>query len=109
MIMMGENDFRTKYEIPEIEKTGAIFAASNYKCDFYDGRGYLILNFGPDEWYFHYCGHCSCYGPVDDLVDDCKTRREPLEKMIEGMSEDLREECADIIEHARRWEQGGKQ
>jgi len=37
-----------------------------YQTGSYDGQGGMVLR-KDGKWYFHDLGHCSCYGPMEEL------------------------------------------
>lgn len=55
-----------EYELKDIKKLEADWFVYYYESGCYDGQGFAIWK--KDEKYFYSnLGHCSCYGPTDDL------------------------------------------
>lgn len=54
-----------------------------YVSDDYDGQGDILLK-KEDQWEANNLGHCSCYGPTDDLTEP----RGDLEHEIADWNED---------------------
>jgi hypothetical protein len=50
-------------------------------------------------WHYHSCGHCSCYGPLDNLVlGEGRT----LEELLQSCTKELREELKHLESAIRR-------
>lgn len=101
MILMGNNDFEELRD--DLKNMNFIFAATNYQNYGYEGSGHVIACLSDNNWHYCNCGHCSCFGPLDELHATLDNGL-PLEDLINTFSDDLKEECKEIIEHARRWD-----
>lgn len=44
----------------------------NYRIGNYDGDGDAFCRVKGNRWFVHPCGHCSCYGPLDDISASAK-------------------------------------
>jgi len=66
----------------------------------YEGMGNLIgiLN---GKWYMHNMGHCSCYGPLEELDISDKNAYDSLEELKNSCSKGLIVEVMPLIEMAR--------
>ena len=103
MILIGSNDFEMLRD--DLKNLNFIFATTNYQDYGYEGSGHLIACLDKNDWHYNNCGHCSCFGPLTDL-DATPGTGLPLEDLIDTFSDDLKEECKELIEHARRWDKG---
>jgi len=79
-------DVLEEYEIERLE--GKIdWAVYAYEIGSYDGSGIMFYKNTEGTFGVHSMGHCSCYGPVDDIVfsgtDDW---REVLEKEVKPVN-----------------------
>ena len=63
----GEDSEFYKGDIKIIKDLGVEWACYWYETGSYEGDGCLIMR-KDNKWYTHTCGHCSCYGPVDELA-----------------------------------------
>jgi len=108
MIVISIKDGWNEHEKEKLEKIGFVFLTDNYNEGCYEGEGHILACFGEDDWHYHNCGHCSCYGPIDDFEPKVGTG-EPLEKLIASFSDDLKKECEDIIKVARKFEGGNNE
>ena len=48
----------------------------------------LIGTIGPDKWYKFYLGHCSCYGPLENLHNNPTYTKEEILKLIDHLQDD---------------------
>ncbi len=70
----------------------------------YDGSGNALLRkAGTSLWQHQYLGHCSCYGPLENISDHFET----LDALSARMSAELRLECAALLDRARQVRQEG--
>ncbi len=79
-----ESDSLSEYELEYIEKLGAEWLVYYYEYGNYDGSGFAVWKVGK-KLYYHDMGHCSCYGPTDEMenrmpVDDI----ESIEKLAKN-------------------------
>lgn len=65
----GTSEEFSNYDLEDLRKTGAQVAFYWYVSGSYEGSGQLLL-FKDGRWYLHDCGHCSCYGPTEDIKTD---------------------------------------
>lgn len=65
----------------------------------WEGSGQILMRKG-SEYDVHHAGHCSCYGPTEDVVFN---GRESLDELVESLSGEYYEkEVAPLIEMARQ-------
>lgn len=79
----------SEYELEEISSINPEVAFYWYTTGCYEGSGQLLF-LKDGEWHLHDCGHCSCYGPTDEIDTAW-----PLSKTLDG----IREKCSD-----ERWD-----
>lgn len=56
----------TDYTLEEINELSADFFVYWYESGSWDGRGFAIWK-RDDKWFYDGLGHCSCYGPTENL------------------------------------------
>lgn len=56
----------SEYDINHLEKAGIEEAWYWYGSGSYEGNGQMLMRKG-DKFDIHDMGHCSCYGPVEDI------------------------------------------
>ena len=71
---------QTACDEDELEKNGIEFAVYDYYCEGYEGYGNCLM-YKEGKWYTCDMGHCSCYGPFDDLNLD-----KPYDSVEEAIS-----------------------
>ena len=54
------------YELDVVKSLKADFFVSKYESGSYDGSGMAIWKRGR-KWFYDNLGHCSCYGPTENL------------------------------------------
>jgi hypothetical protein len=67
---VGEDELDEEDLQDYLTRLGARWLVYDYIQDKYDygGDGSLVYWTGEGLWYI-YLGHCSCYGPLDDLLE----------------------------------------
>ena len=66
-----------------------------YGSGSYEGAGQILMRKGK-LYDLHNCGHCSCYGPTQDVAFNGK----PLDKLVKSLSEDLFKEVEELLKMA---------
>jgi hypothetical protein len=61
-----ESEELEDYEIKDIEKLGADWCVYYYKSGDYEGSGFAVWR-KDGKFYYHDMGHCSCYGPTEEM------------------------------------------
>ena len=56
----------TAYDENILEEVGIEWAIYDYECSGYEGTGNALM-YKEGKWYTHDLGHCSCYGPFEEL------------------------------------------
>lgn len=56
----------SEYEVRDLKEKGIEEAYYWYVYESYEGSGYILYR-KEDKWYVKSMGHCSCYGPLEDL------------------------------------------
>jgi len=59
-----------------------------YKSGSWEGMGQMILK-DANGYYLWDLGHCSCYGPLDDIEEGLSNPYKTLEELKAACSEDL--------------------
>jgi len=75
------------YEEKGIEGTGCKAAFYWYGRGSYDGSGQMLA-LHEKGWYLFNLGHCSCYGPTENICFEGAATGESLESIKERCSED---------------------
>lgn len=67
----------------------------------YEGHGYALIK-NPRGWIEHNLGHCSCYGPTEEL-DESSIQHYPTIALLEqaGQTEEHKEEYRRLIKKAK--------
>lgn len=55
-----------------------------YKVDTWSGDGCAIYRDEMDMWHIIYLGHCSCYGPVEDLKAVPMSKEQVVKLLSDG-------------------------
>ena len=63
----------------------------------YEGAGQLLMRKG-EKYDLHDMGHCSCYGPVEEVV----FKPQELEDLKTSCSADYTKECKPLFEAAEK-------
>lgn len=67
-----------------------------YGSGYYCGAGQLLAKDNKNNWYHHDCGHCSCYGPIENL-DFSFSGKSSLKKLYDECSTDMKKEIDPLI------------
>lgn len=92
---LSDSEIKTLNKLSSIQE-GWYWYGAGYYC----GAGHLLMRDAEGLWYHHDMGHCSCYGPIDeikpvgegrtldDLIGSCTVallkELDPLIKSIKG-------------------------
>jgi hypothetical protein len=68
-----------------------------YESFSYEGHGEMLLQHENGKWYYHNMGHCSCYGPLDELGKLETIDPLPLDELLAKMSGELSERCDVLV------------
>ena len=76
-----------------------------YEQHTYDGSGIAVWNRG-DKWYYHYLGHCSCYGPTEGIwqADNASFTKDEIIKILEAeynYNEELYKPVREYLENIK--------
>lgn len=69
------------YDVERLKQESFDEVWYSYLSGSYEGSGQMIYRKG-DLWGHHDMGHCSCYGPIDQLNPDLR----PLNELLEMLS-----------------------
>lgn len=86
----------SKYELEEIYSINPEVAFYWYTYGCYEGSGQLLF-LKDGEWHLHNCGHCSCYGPTDDIDTIVASVGTSLNGIREKCSDELWIEVAPLV------------
>lgn len=56
----------SKYELEGVKKLNPEVFIYNYEYESWEGSGFALWKKG-NKFGYSYMGHCSCYGPLEDL------------------------------------------
>ena len=89
---LNEWDFK-KLELAEVDEV-----AYTYGSGFYEGTGLMVWRKG-DKYGYQYLGHCSCYGPTEDIGTSLQAwfPKEDLEKLAAEAEEQYKEVYEQIL------------
>jgi hypothetical protein len=88
----------SEYDIKYLEKAGIEEAWYWYASGSYEGNGEILMKKG-DSYSVHSMGHCSCYGPVEDI--EFTAQYSSLDEIKEKCSEEAYRSIAPLVEMAR--------
>ncbi len=97
MKIIALNEEISQYEIDHLPKAIDVFIYS-YAYGCYEGSGNALFRM-QGLWYLHSMGHCSCYGPMEN-IDSCGVGKKL--KDIQ-MSNEYREETKSLFDRARKF------
>ncbi|MBE2180072.1 MAG: hypothetical protein IAE97_06335 [Chthoniobacterales bacterium] len=83
-----ESEAFSEWYVERLESSGADLVAYWYGAGSYEGTGHILARKN-GQWYHHNCGHCSCYGPVEDGIFNGDGDAS-LEALLARCSEELR-------------------
>jgi len=71
----------------------------DYECGGYEGWGDMIIEDTAGRWYYYSLGHCSCYGPLDNLIylHADQAYYTDLEKLKSSLSDELQNQMGKIL------------
>lgn len=61
-----------EHDLTHLEGTDIKTIIHNYRIGDYTGDGDAFCIVKKNRWFIHPCGHCSCYGPLDDVSESAK-------------------------------------
>jgi hypothetical protein len=94
----GQDDL-DEYDLEHIEKASVERAWFWYLSGCYEGEG-MFLYVAAGKWDFHDMGHCSCYGPLENIRD--APRYDSLDDLLSKCTTELQEQLAPCVEQARK-------
>lgn len=83
------------YDLDKLSSSGVTVAAYRYESRDYDGSGDMIYRDATGLWHHHSLGHCSCYGPIEDL-SFASAGFETLDGLLGNCSAELRGELEPL-------------
>ena len=74
-----------------------------YRYGSYEWTGLLIATTWSDKWYKIYLGHCSCYGPLENLNNNPVYTKEEILKLIDNLLNhfDWRNYTEEVVQEFR--------
>lgn len=88
------------YEHADLDRAGIVEAWYTYGYGSYEGGGHMIAKNIEGKWAYFDLGHCSCYGPCEDLDAKAFTS-DTLDHLIARMTDELRAQVAHLIEEVK--------
>ncbi len=85
-------------ELKTIEELGADVVFYWYSYGSYEGSGQILFRINK-KWYLHDAGHCSCYGPTDDI--ELTSPYDSPDDILKNCSEEYQKEIEPLIELAK--------
>lgn len=67
IIRTADSGELSKSELSGVEELGAEYFVYNYQTGDYEGHGWAVWKLPDGKFGYTDLGHCSCYGPVEDL------------------------------------------
>ena len=78
------SDGLSEWDLEDIEKLGADWLVYYYEAGDYEGSGFAVWKV-KDKFYYHDMGHCSCYGPTEEMENTMPMDRiEDIEKFADN-------------------------
>lgn len=93
----GEIQSFDKYDADRLESFGIDEAWYWYAAGDYEGSGQILMR-RDDLYDIHDAGHCSCFGPTDDI----KFIGFPLNELKSRCSKELLEQVEDLLTAAKK-------
>lgn len=90
----------SEYEHHQLDRAGVAEAWYTYGYGSYEGGGHMIAKNTEGRWAYFDMGHCSCYGPTEDITETAFTS-DTLEELVSRMSDELRAQVAHLIEEVK--------
>jgi hypothetical protein len=108
----GEISVLDEYDLEEAMKNQICEIWYWYACGDYEGMGQSIVRkaYGDGAgrknnwWSIHSLSHCSCYGPLNENMNDLHFFEDP-EEMFDQCSEHLKGEMLPLMEMVRKSEE----
>ena len=88
-----------EYDLSELEKLGADVVFYWYAKGYYEGSGQILFLLD-GKWYLHDAGHCSCFGPTDNI--NLREYYNNLEELLKHCSDEYKEQILPLIELAKK-------
>ncbi|NOY60282.1 MAG: hypothetical protein GXO75_15335 [Calditrichaeota bacterium] len=88
------------YELKRLEDVGAEAVFYWYGAGSYLGAGQILYRRKDGKWYLHDAGHCSCYGPTDEVYED-KPIGNTLDEVLQKCSDELKREVEPLVKLAK--------
>ena len=85
-------------EVGDIEEAKIDKVVYYYLRGNYEGLGKAILKKG-DEYFTASLGHCSCYGPTEDIEGELHDGSESIEGLFDGFSESHKQEFQPLVDY----------
>lgn len=99
---VGDSDILSEYDIQYIKNYPFKVVFYWYSGGGYDGYGSLIGVNHDNCWLYHDMGHCSCYGPCDDLIGEFPYKT--LQELQDSCSSELLKQVQPVIDMAKKHE-----
>lgn len=95
----GELQSFDEYDIKHLQEHNIDEAWYWYVSDSYEGSGQLLF-MKNGCWFLHDCGHCSCYGPLENLKIDVGYTN--LVELSEKMTSENLKQVQPLIDMAKK-------
>lgn len=94
-----DHSYLDEYDKRDLEGKNITCVVYWYGQGCYEGSGEMLFKVG-DLWGYHNMGHCSCYGPVEQLeISKLKT----LEELYDSFSEELKQRTSELFTIAKQF------
>lgn len=85
------------YDYDRLQKDGVTILVYWYAAGSYEGAGHALFQIG-NLWTHHDLGHCSCYGPLENL--EYKNMK-PLTDLYNSCSDELKKQLKPLYDRAK--------
>lgn len=65
--VLGPDELSDEYDLSYLPKDKVDYVIYWYEHPDYEGSGVLVARLKDNTFMFQYLGHCSCYGPMDEI------------------------------------------
>lgn len=101
---MSECDLSFSYSPPYVGKVEADIFIYSYERGSYDGSGMAVWRH-KGKWAYHYLGHCSCYGPLENIrtSDNAKFTLAQIKKILTSKDNEWNVHAKSVADYLNKY------
>lgn len=98
-------EFSGNFKEPYIALIEADIFIYSYENGGYDGSGMAVWRNNKGEWAYQYLGHCSCYGPLENIrtSDKAKFTLDQIKSILNSPDNSYSNDCKTISNFLNRY------